>query len=159
MINKRVETKKGINLMVLVITIIVILILVMAIIFMFSENNPINEAKKARFINDISSFKDELELYKAQQYATTGGSFVPESLNADTDEEVAAIITSLEKTDRYSGKFQIVEGEICLKGGNKEENKWGTDIPWLVVVAKPAITKGYIGFSTIATYLSSSTLM
>ncbi len=138
--NERKKMKKGINLIVLVITIIVLIILVAAIMFMFSGNNPINEAKKARFVMDVSSFKDELELYKAQQYATTGGTFSPESLNADTDEEVVAIIKSLGNKDEYEGKFQIVDGGLCLKGGDKDENKWGTDVPGLLVVAKPDLT-------------------
>ena len=49
------QAKKGISLIVLVITIIVIVILAVAVILTLANNNPIENANKASFQNDLKA--------------------------------------------------------------------------------------------------------
>ena len=70
---KRNNKKRGISLIVLVITIIVIIILAVAVIFSIANNNPIENAKEARFRNDVKTMQEELELLKASNYAKNNG--------------------------------------------------------------------------------------
>src|SRR5574344_77977 len=74
------NSKKDISLIVLVITIIVIIILAAAVILTLTNNNPITNAKQASFVNDLDSFKSELDMYKASEYAKRIGDFEQTSL-------------------------------------------------------------------------------
>jgi len=77
------KQERGISLIVLVITIIVIIILAGAVILSLSANNPISQAAKATFLSDVGSFKTELTLYEAKQFADNMGSYDPKLLQAD----------------------------------------------------------------------------
>ena len=75
--------KKGISLIVLVITIIVIVILAVAVILSIANNNPIENAKKASFLNDMTTLKEELNLYTQKKLADSQGKYDVSSLSAD----------------------------------------------------------------------------
>lgn len=77
------KRKKGISLIVLVITIIVIVILATSVIITLVKNNPIDNAKKSILLNDLSLFKEELELFKSNKEMESNGKFDPESLEAN----------------------------------------------------------------------------
>ena len=77
--------KSGISLIVLVITIIVIIIIAGAVILNLTQNNPVNDAKKAKFMSDVDTFKSELSLYVANKQAGTLGSYNGEKLYADKE--------------------------------------------------------------------------
>ncbi len=126
--------KKGISLIVLVITIIVIIIIAGAIILNLSKNNPIESAKKAKFLNDIDTFKSELSLYELGKMAGTDGNYDPKLLNADktgsTDGEnttITDIITSMDKT-RYPDILEVVAGELVYVGNNQDESNWSDGV-------------------------------
>ena len=61
--------KKGISLIVLVITIIIIIILAGAVILNLSNNNPIENANKAKIMQDMDTFKSELVITIANKVA------------------------------------------------------------------------------------------
>ncbi len=56
--------KKGISLIVLIVTIIVMIILAAVVVLTITNNNPIDNAKKATILNDIATLKDEIEIQK-----------------------------------------------------------------------------------------------
>ncbi len=56
--------KKGISLIVLIVTIIVIIILATVVVLTITNNNPIDNAKKATILNDIATLKDGIEMQK-----------------------------------------------------------------------------------------------
>ena len=77
--------KKGISLIVLVITIIVIVILAVAVILSIANNNPIENARKAAFLNDMAALKDDLNLYTQKKLADSQGSYDVSLLSADAN--------------------------------------------------------------------------
>ena len=134
--NKRKNSNKGISLIVLVITIIVIIILAASVILTLTDNNPIDNAKKATFINDIGTFQSELDIYKANKYAKTLGDYESKKLDADettlnyNDEKQGTdtmynVITSLKGLSKYQGKFEIIDGELWYKSTKNKE--WALD--------------------------------
>ncbi len=127
--------KKGISLIVLIITIIVIIILAGAVILNLSRNNPIDSAKKAKFLNDIDTFKSELSLYELDKMANTDGNYDPKLLNADKDnlfdgsteavpgKNMTDVIESMKNTG-YENKLEIVAGELVYVGDSEKESSW-----------------------------------
>ena len=126
--NKSLNLKAGISLIVLVITIIVIIILAAAIILTLKNNNPIENAKEAAFINDMASFHDELEMYKAAQYAKTSGVFEPSTLNATTPAGVIALIPSIEGKTKYINDVEVKEGKLYYVGVDSKKEEWATKV-------------------------------
>ena len=90
--------KSGISLIVLVITIIVIIILAVAVILSIANNNPIENANKAKFQNDLKSIQEELELVKSSNYAENKGA----SYNNKDGSEIT--ITNLSSAQKYNTK-------------------------------------------------------
>ncbi len=129
------EKRRGISLIVLVITIIVIIILAGAIILNLSKNNPIESARKAKFLNDIDTFKSELSLYELGKMANTNGNYDPKLLNADKDnlfdgsteavpdKNMTDVIESMKDTG-YENKLEIVAGELVYVGDSEKESSW-----------------------------------
>ncbi len=130
------EGKKGISLIVLIITIIVIIILAGAVILNLSNNNPMDSARKAKFLNDIDTFKSELSLYELSQMSNTSGSYDPKLLNADKagsyengekdknlNKKIEDIISSMKNTN-YSDKLEIISGELVYVGDSQKESSW-----------------------------------
>jgi hypothetical protein len=136
--------KKGISLITLIITIVVILILAGIIILTLANTDLFKGARKAIFINDVASFVDELEMYKAGQYASKLGEYEPNSLQGDegtlrytgqpnTEEERAktmyTAIPTLKDIKKYAGKFVIKDGKLVYLGKlDDDENDWADEI-------------------------------
>ena len=109
------KEKKGISLIVLVITIIVIIILAVAVILSIANNNPIENAKEARFKNDVKTMQEELELLKASKYAENNG------------EGYGKIeIGDLKSATNYQEKFAVKDGELkyIAEKLTDEEKTW-----------------------------------
>ena len=122
--NKGTSEKRGISLIVLVITIIVIIILAVAVILSIANNNPIENAKEARFRNDMKVIEEELNLYIAKKYADDLGNST-EVVNLDGENMVKA----LPSTKDYKDKVKIVGGNLELTGSaSEEEREWAEKI-------------------------------
>ncbi len=130
--------KSGISLIVLVITIIVIIIIAGAVILNLTQNNPVNDAKKAKFMSDVDTFKSELSLYVANKQAGTLGAYNGEKLYADkesvtengkkdTSRTIGDVITSIKNT-KYVESIEIMGGSLVYVGDSKEETNWCSGI-------------------------------
>ena len=113
---------KGISLIVLIITIVVIIILATAIIVNLAQTNIIENANEAVVKQDIKTFQDELDLYKADKYVDALGEFDITTINADTEEGVIAIIPSV-KNSKYKEYISIANGKIIIKSTMPEPEK------------------------------------
>ncbi len=146
------ENKKGISLIVLVITIIVVIIIAAAVILTLTNNNPIAEARKATFLNDISTFQDDLNMYKTNEYAKRMGEYDPSLLNATSSgltyngsavsgqDNIYDAIPSLEGKTKYSNEFEVESGGIKYVGTNTEKADWAQNEAGIPAdVAKPSI--------------------
>jgi type II secretory pathway pseudopilin PulG len=136
------KSKMGISLIVLVITIIVIIILAAAVILTLTNNNPITNAKQASFVNDLDSFKSELDMYKASEYAKRIGDFEQTSLQGteatltfegQTPEEAPnqtmyTAIPSLKGITKYQGQFAIKDGQLVYMGADIDKISWAEDV-------------------------------
>ena len=120
--------KKGISLIILVIAIIVVIILAGVVILSLQKSNLINQASKAKFINDVSTFKEDLELYKHNQYLKSNGKFNPETLNAPVDElDIYDVIPSLKDSSYGKNDFKVEKGKLVYQGTNKDYQDWSKD--------------------------------
>ena len=130
---ERNNPKQGISLIVLVITIIVIIILAVAVILSIANNNPIENAKEARFKNDVKAMQEELELLKASNYAKNNGV----SYN---DPEIS--IGDLKSATNYQEKFAVKDGELkyIAKKLTGEEQTWASGLGVGVAEEKEQIT-------------------
>ena len=133
----RTKETRGISLIVLVITIIVVIILASAVILNVTKNNPIESAKKAKFLSDMDSIKTELELYVAKKQTDTLGGYervkleatkdkVSEEGKEDTTRNISDIISSIKGT-KYEEKIEIINGEIVYVGKDKNEIEWSNE--------------------------------
>lgn len=61
------KNKNGISLIILVITIVVIIILASAVILNLGKNNPITNARKAKIVQSLDTFKSDLGLQIANK--------------------------------------------------------------------------------------------
>ena len=117
--------KRGISLIVLVITIIVIIILAVAVILSIANNNPIENAKKAAFQNDIATLKEELDLYIQKQYADSQGTYKASDLNK-LGEDIKDILPDIK--DKYIGKIAINGGSLeYTDESNMQEYNWASE--------------------------------
>ena len=117
--------KIGISIITLVVSIIVIIILAGSVILILQKSNPIKQAQKARFLNDVETFKEELEMYKNQEYIQSNGKFDPNSLNAPSDGiEVSDLISSLKNSSYSKDDFTVENGKLVYKGKNQDYITW-----------------------------------
>ena len=117
--------KRGISLIVLVITIIVIIILAVAVILSIANNNPIENAKKAAFQNDIATLKEELDLYIQKQYVDSQGTYNVSDLNK-SGEDIKDILPDIK--DKYIGKIAINGGSLeYTDESNMQEYNWANE--------------------------------
>ncbi len=126
--------KKGISLIVLVITIIVIIILAGSVILNLTNNNPIDSARQAKFVNDVDAFKSELSLYELNKMSNLTGNYNPKTLNANIDSvtengtidlnrKIIDVVTSMKDTD-YTSKLEVIAGELVYVGNSEKESNW-----------------------------------
>ena len=139
---KRTSEKKGISLIVLVITIIVIIILAVAVILSIANNNPIENAKEARFKNDVKAMQEELELLKASNYAENNGA------SYDNSDEKKITIGQLQSASKYQDDFEVKDGSLYIKSDNKlteKEKVWANELGVLKGVEVISKTESKVG--------------
>ena len=129
------EKDNGITLVALVITVIIIIILAtITLNFTFGENGIITKANQAKYMAELSTFQEELGLYKANKQISEEG-FSAESITAGdgnlsyvTDEGVVTegtiydVIPSL-KGSSFAGKIEIIKGELLINSQDMTEIK------------------------------------
>ncbi len=117
------KQKKGISLIVLIVTIIVIIILAAVVVLTLSKNNPVESARKARFMEDVRSFQDELALSISNDYVTETKKR-KNKFNATEFDDMKKYIPSFTKD--YDGKLYVKDDELMYKEDNVTENekKW-----------------------------------
>ena len=125
--------KRGISLIVLIVTIIVIIILAAVVILTLSKNNPIESAKEAVFKEDIRTFQDELAMYIAKDYTSSGGQR-DGKISATSLKDIQKYIQSFSK--KYEGKFIIQNDGLMYQEDSltKDEKDWiaSTDVKGIV---------------------------
>ena len=129
------EKDNGITLVALVITVIIIIILATVTLnFTFGENGIITKANQAKYMAELSTFQEELGLYKANKQISEEG-FSAESITAGegnlsyvTDDGIVTegtiydVITSL-RGSSFAGKLEIIKGELLINSQDMEEIK------------------------------------
>ncbi|MDD3303544.1 MAG: hypothetical protein PHP54_01335 [Clostridia bacterium] len=117
--------RKGISLITLVITIIVVIVLAAAVILTLNNSNPIENAKEATFKSDISTVKDDLNLYLADKYAKSNGIFDMSTLNLSeiTVPKITDELKSVENS-KLKGKIEVQDGKLVYTGTDETEKKW-----------------------------------
>ncbi len=133
--NRRKKLNRGITLISLVVTIVVLLILAgVSISVLTGENSTINQAKKAKLATELSSYKEQVELFKIEQISKNNG-FLDESLtagksnlfyNTQTEEDkgkgtIRDVIEDI--SDEYFEKMEIIKGELLINTKDNEEIK------------------------------------
>ena len=125
------RNKKGITLIALVITIIVLLILVGVSIVMLTGNNGIlTQAQKAKLSTELSSYKEQLQLYKTEKQAENRD-FIESSLTVGKENltyntqptgetgNIKTVIPSIK--NEYIDKVEIIKGSLLINTQDKNE--------------------------------------
>ena len=117
------NNKRGISLIVLIVTIIVIIILAAVVILTLSKNNPVESARKARFMEDVRSFQDELALSISKDYVTKKENR-NEKFNATDFDKIKEYIPSFTKD--YEKKLYVKDDELMYEEDNvtEKEKNW-----------------------------------
>ena len=122
---------KGITLIALIITIIALLILVGVSIGMLTGTNGIlTQAQKAKLSTELSSYKEQLELYKTEKLSENRDFLAStltvgkESLKYNTQPEgetgnIKTVIPSIK--DEYIDKVEIIKGSLLINTQDKNE--------------------------------------
>ena len=127
----RTKENKGVTLIALAVTIIVMLMLAGVTVSTLTGNSGIiSNASLSKMMNELSKYKEELEIYKANKIVENDG-FVGESLSAGkdsinynikSDEETGNIKNIIpDITNEYIEKLQIIKGELLIKTKDKKE--------------------------------------
>ena len=112
--------KSGISLIVLVITIIVIIILAVAVILSIANNNPIENANKAKFQNDLKTIAEELTLKESSNYI--------DKHTGKTTSDVT--INSLSSATKYIEKLRVDNGVLYYNDAklSAKEKEWAEEV-------------------------------
>ena len=126
-----IRNKDGITLIALVITIIVLLILAGVSIAMLTGTNGIlTQAQKAKMTTELSSYKEQLEVYKTEklsenrEFLESTLTVGKESLKYNTQPEgetgnIKTVIPSIK--DEYIDKVEIIKGSLLINTQDKNE--------------------------------------
>ena len=126
-----IKNKKGITLIALVITIIVLLILAGVSIAMLTGTNGIlTQEQKAKLSTELSSYKEQLELYKTEKLSENR-EFLESTLtvgkenlkyNTQPEGEIGNIKTVIPNIkDEYIDKVEIIKGSLLINTQDKNE--------------------------------------
>ena len=145
------QAKKGISLIVLVITIIVIVILAVAVILTLANNNPIENANKASFQNDLKAMEEEVNLYETDKYTEaniTGGTYTPTTVEGEN------MVDMFPSTSNYEDKVKVENGKLVIieDALSEKEKEWAKEIGFtaggeeidIEVVDGVPIPKGFV---------------
>ena len=132
---ERLKQGTGITLIALVLTIIVLLILAgVSIAMLTGDNGILTQAQKAKMSTELSSYKEQVELFKLEQTSKNNG-FLDESLTAGksnlfyntqpVEEQGKGTIRDVIKniSDEYFEKIEIIKGELLINTKDNEEIK------------------------------------
>ncbi len=128
---KKIKDNKAITLIALIITIIVLIILAgISITMLTGENGVITQAKKSKITSQLSSYKEQVEIYIAEKTTENNG-FQENSLtagklnlnyNTKSESETGNIKTIISNIDeKYMDKLEIIKGKLLINTKNKEE--------------------------------------
>ena len=142
---KKRKNKKGISLIVLVITIIVIVILAVAVILTLANNNPIENANKAKFQNDLKAMEEEVNLYETDKYTEaniTGGTYTPTTVEGEN------MVDMFPSTSNYEDKVKVENGKLVIieDALSEKEKEWASEIGLTTgeeVASTPVIPTGF----------------
>ncbi|MEG0873430.1 MAG: hypothetical protein RSE00_05490, partial [Clostridia bacterium] len=104
------------------------------------KNNPIKNANKASFQQDLDSFKSDLDLTHSQKIAGTVGEYdiSGENVNVGDEVEMKKMIPSI--SSKYAKILGIEQGKLVVsKSVSKEQLEWSKEIqvnPEIFVVGK-----------------------
>ena len=121
---ERNNQKQGISLIVLVITIIVIIILAVAVILSIANNNPIENAKKAKEAHNNAVGKEKMELLKQEK-------LMKQSLSTMTEDEVNKELIKENYPNLKDEDFGVSRGKTVYVGEDekiKEELQEGLGV-------------------------------
>lgn len=125
----KTKENKGITLIALAVTIIVMLILAgVTISTLTGENGIITNSRKAKIQNELSKYKEELELYRANKYLenqefnietlTAGKNSLNYSGKEDSEEgNIKTVIPDI--TDQYLEILEIFKGKLLINTKDK----------------------------------------
>ena len=118
------KKEKGITLIALIITIIVLLILAgVTIATLTGDNGIITKANETKFKNDLSAFKEELNIAIYEDYTEKEGNREEkDKFNARGYEEIIEIIPNFKKN--YEEKIAIKDDILIYIGLDEKEKKW-----------------------------------
>ncbi len=116
------KSQKGISLIVLVITIIVIVILAVAVILTIANNNPIENAQKATFQNDLKTIQEEVNTYLLSQYASANGNIEKVSFTLDEMED------NFKSSSKYIGEVFVQDSKLVYFGNDFNKRQWAKEI-------------------------------
>ena len=133
----KINQSNGISLVILLITMVVIVILSGSAIFIFVNNNPIEQANKVIYLSDLKNFQDELESYKSNLSLDIFSGYNPSSLQADdnsvtyngivdTSKNIVDLVPSIEES-HYHGEFKIVDGKIVVSANDTTKQDWAEE--------------------------------
>ena len=142
---KLCKNKKGISLIVLVITIIVIVILAVAVILTLANNNPIENANKASFQNDLKAMEEEVNLYETDKFTEaniTGGTYTPTTVEGES------MVDMFPSTSNYEDKVKVENGKLVIieDALSEKEKEWASEIGFAAggeVANTPVIPAGF----------------
>ena len=97
--------------------------LAVAVILSIANNNPIENANKAKFQNDLKSIQEELELVKSSNYAENKGA----SYNNKDGSEIT--ITNLSSAQKYNTKLRVDNCVLYYNDGlSAKEKEWAEEV-------------------------------
>ena len=126
-----IKNKKGITLIALVITIIVLLILAgVSIATLTGTNGILTQAQKSKMTTELSSYKEQLELYKTEklsenrEFLESTLTVGKESLTYNTQPtgetgNIKTVIPSIK--DEYIDKIEVIKGALLINTQDKNE--------------------------------------
>lgn len=128
------KENKGITLIALIITIIILLILSgISIVGLVGENGLITQAKRARFLNEIEKYEEELKKYIYYKQLSYQGKYRQEILNANSEKVVENGIEDNTRTikniipsinQEFEEKLEVISGKLVYVGIDKIETNW-----------------------------------
>ena len=131
MIRESRKKQEGITLIALIITIVVLLIVAGVLIAILTGTNGIlTQAQKLKMTTELSSYKEQLELYKTEklsenkEFLESTLTVGKESLTYNTKPEgktgkIKTVIPNIK--DEYIDKVEIIEGSLLINTKDKNE--------------------------------------
>ena len=127
------------------ITIIVIIILAVAVILTIANNNPIENANKATFQNDLKAMEEEVNLYESEKYAEAN---IEDQTYTPTTVEGQEMVSLFPSTSGYEDKVKVENGKLVIIEDtlSEKEKEWASEIGLVAggeLASTPVIPTGF----------------